>query len=59
MAKRLWDMMELVLKLFWPWVRGRRGVDTEHSGSAGSCVDGGFEASKRAVQSRSAPPGLV
>lgn len=59
MAKRIGDMMELVLKLFWPWVRGRRGVDTEHSGPSGSCVDGGFEASKRAVQSLRAPPGLV
>lgn len=59
MAQRLGDVVELVLKLFWPWVRGRRGVDTQHSGSAGSCVDGGFEASKRAVQSLRALPGLV
>ena len=56
---------ELVLKLFWPsvavspWVRDSGRVDTEHSGSSGSCVDGSFEASERAMQSFRAPPGLV
>ena len=65
MATGVGDMTELVRKLFWPsvavspWVRESGGVDTEHSGSSGPCVDGGFEASKRAMQGFRTLPGLV
>lgn len=48
-------MKELILKLSGSvvvssWVMGSGEADTEPGGSSGSCVDGGFEASRRACK---------